>query len=333
MPTRVEVIANIDETIRDKTISDKIVNTEDADNRELILDYIDQEVATKVSADDLGAVAFSNDYNDLENKPDLDAKQDELVSGTNIKTINGNSILGSGDLAISGATAKTLGTVTPSSSTPYPISTFDISVVNTPLTNTGFALKDGTFNNGETQIVNNIGLFDVIVVRSGNSFTIKGTKYSTSSRYIVKPNESATFTYINGSWFVDSNFTKPLVYSANVFQSGTDDPIGQDPIIDTLSFDNSGTFIRSIGYERNGLGDYSVYLQNNNNFITTNFNKLSLNFSDAVCRVYSISTINLGGGIFQRKWKFKTYEPDGTLSDDLLLGNNGTTVTITLYKE
>lgn len=32
----------------------------------------------------------------------LDAKQDNLVSGTNIKTINGSSVLGSGDLTISG---------------------------------------------------------------------------------------------------------------------------------------------------------------------------------------------------------------------------------------
>lgn len=32
----------------------------------------------------------------------LDAKQDDLVSGTNIKTINGSSILGSGDLVVSG---------------------------------------------------------------------------------------------------------------------------------------------------------------------------------------------------------------------------------------
>lgn len=33
---------------------------------------------------------------------DVNAKQDTLVSGTNIKTINGNSILGSGDITISG---------------------------------------------------------------------------------------------------------------------------------------------------------------------------------------------------------------------------------------
>ena len=32
----------------------------------------------------------------------LNAKQDTLVSGTNIKTVNGNSLLGSGDLTISG---------------------------------------------------------------------------------------------------------------------------------------------------------------------------------------------------------------------------------------
>jgi hypothetical protein len=32
----------------------------------------------------------------------LDSKQDDLVSGTNIKTINGNSVLGGGDLIISG---------------------------------------------------------------------------------------------------------------------------------------------------------------------------------------------------------------------------------------
>src|SRR5437870_4768008 len=33
---------------------------------------------------------------------DVATKQDALVSGTNIKTINGESILGSGDLAVSG---------------------------------------------------------------------------------------------------------------------------------------------------------------------------------------------------------------------------------------
>jgi hypothetical protein len=39
----------------------------------------------------------------------LDDKQDTLVSGTNIKTINGNSVLGSGNLVISGGAAEAAG--------------------------------------------------------------------------------------------------------------------------------------------------------------------------------------------------------------------------------
>jgi hypothetical protein len=34
------------------------------------------------------------------------AKQDALVSGTNIKTINGTSVLGSGDITISGGSSS-----------------------------------------------------------------------------------------------------------------------------------------------------------------------------------------------------------------------------------
>ena len=40
----------------------------------------------------------------------LDAKQDDLVSGTNIKTINGSSVLGSGDLVVGGGMRKYVNT-------------------------------------------------------------------------------------------------------------------------------------------------------------------------------------------------------------------------------
>ena len=43
-----------------------------------------------------------DDAQDVVTKAQLDAKQPTLVSGTNIKTINGNSLLGAGDLAVSG---------------------------------------------------------------------------------------------------------------------------------------------------------------------------------------------------------------------------------------
>lgn len=44
---------------------------------------------------------LTNDSNFLTEHQDISSKQDALVSGTNIKTVNGNSLLGSGDLTIS----------------------------------------------------------------------------------------------------------------------------------------------------------------------------------------------------------------------------------------
>lgn len=75
----------------------------------------DGSSAQTITASDLGA---------LTSHQDISGKQDTLVSGTNIKTINGNSILGNGDLTISGgggsisvATYSTLGGIKPWCST------------------------------------------------------------------------------------------------------------------------------------------------------------------------------------------------------------------------
>lgn len=60
----------------------------------------------------VGLTAVTNDYNDLDNLPDLTAKQDTLVSGTNIKTINNTSLLGSGNITISGGSGSGISDVT-----------------------------------------------------------------------------------------------------------------------------------------------------------------------------------------------------------------------------
>jgi len=57
-------------------------------------------------------------------------KQNTLVSGTNIKTINGNSLLGSGNLTISGGTVTSVGLTTGTSGT-------DLNVVSSPITGAG----------------------------------------------------------------------------------------------------------------------------------------------------------------------------------------------------
>lgn len=80
-------------------------------------------LGTKANTSSLSTVATTGSYNDLTNKPtvptnttqltngagfitasdaSITGKQATLVSGTNIKTVNGTSLLGSGDLVISG---------------------------------------------------------------------------------------------------------------------------------------------------------------------------------------------------------------------------------------
>ena len=81
-----------------------------------------QDISGKANSEDLATVAFSGDYEDLENTPtipdvpewamsstkpsysvsEIDGAQEELVSGTNIRTINGTSVLGSGNITIQG---------------------------------------------------------------------------------------------------------------------------------------------------------------------------------------------------------------------------------------
>lgn len=61
---------------------------------------------TKTESD--GKYALTSDIPDisgLATKDEVEAKQDELVSGTNIKTINGESILGEGNITLSFTTA------------------------------------------------------------------------------------------------------------------------------------------------------------------------------------------------------------------------------------
>ena len=65
--------------------------------------YSKVEVDTKIS--DIPETDLTNYYNKTQVDsliPDISTKQDTLVSATNIKTINGESILGSGDIVISG---------------------------------------------------------------------------------------------------------------------------------------------------------------------------------------------------------------------------------------
>lgn len=137
--------------------------------------------------------------------------------------------------------------------------------------------------------------------------------------------------------YVDSLISSPdLEWNAQVFQSGTDDPIPQSPQTNSLivgSFFGTPTAFRDVEFTRTGIGIYRIRVRYTNATVPTNTSKLSLNFGDAVCRVTSSSTGAIGGGTpyNYKEWVFETRTPAGVLEDDLLLGNNGGYVNIKLY--
>jgi hypothetical protein len=119
----------------------------------------------------------------------LDAKQSTLVSGTNIKTINGSSVLGNGDLTVSGAPvfyygsdagnndsyAVTISGIT--SYTPGMIITFRANTANTTgctLNVNGLGAIAIVKRNNTTPASNDIiaGMICMVVYNGNNQFTI-----------------------------------------------------------------------------------------------------------------------------------------------------------------
>ena len=70
-------------------------------------EWAKQPTKPTYTADEVGALPSDTvipDISGLATKEELETKQDTLVSGTNIKTVNGNSLLGEGNIEIQGGT-------------------------------------------------------------------------------------------------------------------------------------------------------------------------------------------------------------------------------------
>ena len=157
----------------------------------------DGSSAQTITASDLGA---------LTSHQDISGKQDKLVSGTNIKTINGNSILGSGDLTISGgggsisvATYSTLGGIKPWCSTTG-ASTYNGTnsyatspAINSATTTSGRFYPICTDKNGRAYVNvpwTNTTYSNIAVMSSGGSSNGDGS--SASYLYSILTNNSST---------------------------------------------------------------------------------------------------------------------------------------------
>jgi hypothetical protein len=127
----------------------------------------------------------------------LDAKQDDLVSGTNIKTINGSSVLGSGDLVVGGGMRKYVNTT---------LQTASITPGETLVGS--YLIPANTFvSNGSFEFLIKAG------VSSGSS-SIQARLYINTSSTLTGATLIATSTNnVGGGYF---NFVRNAILSSNV---------------------------------------------------------------------------------------------------------------------
>lgn len=139
----------------------------------------------------------------------LDAKQASLVSGTNIKTINNTSLLGSGNITISGGSAATAVTATASDTS----GNYKVAFLNTTGNTTGDygVLHDSTSNflyNPNSNTLSNVTLSNVSVP----AVNITGTSGALSASVIPVPTTSAR----GGFFGISQNTTSGSSYYDNV---------------------------------------------------------------------------------------------------------------------
>jgi len=137
----------------------------------------------------------------------IDSKQDELISGTNIKTINGSSILGSGDLTVTGGGVSDgdYGDITVSSSgTVWNIDAATVGVTELSATGTPLAT---TFLRGD-----NTWAAPTSVDAAGWTVIVKSANQDVTNSNVLVNDADLQFSVVAGGYYM---LEMNLIISAN----------------------------------------------------------------------------------------------------------------------
>jgi hypothetical protein len=237
------------------------------------------------------------------------------------------------------APIATSGFISATSSFPY---TLLSNTINQVISTSNFPLQRvqlpaSTAAIGDRVTFLNAGQYMISVSANlvGGSIYYNGINGTAVSELITYPNQRYDFTYLgSASWLCAAVQSKLLLeYSAPLFQSGTDDPIPQSAVIDTLSVGEewSGEDFRSVGFTRTTVGKYKIWVYYKG--VTTNSSNLGVMFGDGICVTDGFRTNGtFGNGTSYSSWEFSTYTPGGTASDGLLKGTNAACFSVKLYQ-
>ena len=184
-----------------------------------------------------GSVAWGGITGTLSNQTDLNSalsgKQATLVSGTNIKTINGSSVLGSGDLVISGSMVYPGAGIPISTGTAWGTSITD----NSANWNTAYSNRIATFtttgsSGAATFSGNTLNIPNYTLSGLGGQPALNGTGFVKISGTTISYDNS---TYLTAE--VDGSTTNEIevvdeVYTAANFNGATTQAVSQDDFYD-----------------------------------------------------------------------------------------------------
>jgi hypothetical protein len=308
--TRAELNTYVDTEVTNKTVVNSLSPTNEGNAIKAVADYVDENKED-----------FENKSTDVETDGASDVKYPSVKAVKDYVDAN------------LGPTASTEGIIQGNSSQPYNQTTFDITTTSPSLFNTRLVLPENTPQIGKIYIVRNIGTAPIIIRTSqfsGGGFYFDGSE-DTIEEFSIRPNITAYFTYVGGGYFiVNLSQNEIQEYNEYLFQSGTDNISGQSAFFDNLTRELGVDKYLRITYARLGVGDYEVRITFKGLIYSTN--AFSVSFNDSTCRIYSITNSSLGGGVQRKTFAFKTYTPSGILSDDQLIGSNGSQITIKYYK-
>lgn len=162
-------------------------------------DELEQQVSEAISSETVVREIQTQVEQSITGKADttavtqaLSTKQDTLVSGTNIKTINNQNILGSGNIEIQGGTGATYTAGTNIDITNNVISVTGISVPtsNTALTNDAGYITSQDIPTSNTAFTNDAGYITGVSIPTSNTAFTNDAGYVTSGEVQTQINDS-----------------------------------------------------------------------------------------------------------------------------------------------
>ena len=218
-------------------------------------------------------LAGKQDRGDYATTAQLNGKQDTLVSGTNIKTINGNSILGAGNIVIEGGGGG--------------LPSFGMSLYGTTIT-----MTEGTIANFFNAIKAGKGNYRAYITKGNWLFTNNGQALTSGDEYFVRF-DSVTPIKDKGKENSYYAANESLVIKVNntsvTLLTGTNWTFDSNVVIVNVSGDNPTYYYGNYNYINSGTKIYLCATVENSQDLIENFRAEVTSFSGTY---YGTITVN-----------------------------------------